>query len=102
MKIIDRIDQLLSEAGIEEREKKKKLASVCGISYESVRKWYSGQTSAIDTEHLASISKYFRVPLDWIATGKGASEQLKNQLVPILASSEISMFLDEAFTPAPC
>lgn len=99
MKTIDRIDKLLDQAGISEREKKVKLASICGVSYESVRKWYSGQTAAIDTEHLASISKYFKVPLDWVATGKGALEKNTQLAVPILKLNEIAAYLSGGFIP---
>lgn len=65
-----RIDDLLNSAGIPPRQRKRELANICGITYEAVRRWYSGDTASIDAENLARIAKHFRVSIDWLATGR--------------------------------
>lgn len=66
MKTIDKINSLLDEHGIPERSKKRELSNVCGISYESVRKWFTGETDSIDATHLKAIAKKYSVSVDWL------------------------------------
>lgn len=46
------------------------LGRICGISPQAVRDWELGTTKNIREEHLAAISKYFGVSLDYLLTGR--------------------------------
>lgn len=65
MKTIDRIIQLLDEQGVPERSRRSLVSKITKASYESVRKWFAGDTQEIGTEYLSRLAKYFNRPVDW-------------------------------------
>ncbi|MEX6662464.1 XRE family transcriptional regulator [Pseudomonas sp. W2-17] len=72
MKITDRILKVMSEAGCPPRQIKPSLAIICGVSYQAVNQWFSGEVANIRIEHLIEISKHLNVSLDWLVTGESA------------------------------
>lgn len=80
MSITKRLDELLIKNGIPKRSIKRELAAACGLSYEAVRKWYSGQSNNIRNDNLTAIAKKFNTTTDWILTGKEAKS---NHGVPV-------------------
>ncbi len=47
------------------------LQRTCGISYQAVSQWFTGETSNIKNEHLAAIAQEYSSTLDWLISGKG-------------------------------
>jgi len=47
------------------------LQRTCGISYQAVSQWFTGETSNIKNEHLAAIAQEYNSTLDWLISGKG-------------------------------
>lgn len=82
----------MAEAGIPERSRKKELSRVSGVSYESVRKWFTGQTTSIETEHLAKIAKRYKKSLDWLANGKESQGSTVSCRVPLLRKENIKSY----------
>lgn len=93
MKTIDRIDQVMAEAGVPERSRKKELSRISGVSYESVRKWFTGQTASIETEHLAKIARHYKKSLDWLANGKEPTGQPTSYRVSFVKKEKLGDYL---------
>ncbi len=71
MTTIDRIQELLTYHGIPKRGMRRALERTCGISYQAVSQWFTGETSNIKNEHLAVIAHEYGSSLDWLISGKG-------------------------------
>lgn len=69
--VVERIQQIVREAGVPDRNARGTLAKICGISHQAVRDWFEGKTKNIKHEHLVAISDHYGVSLDWLLTGKG-------------------------------
>jgi transcriptional regulator with XRE-family HTH domain len=67
--VIERIQRLLRARGVAPRSIKPTLARVCGVSYQAVSQWFSGNTANIRTEHLIAIADHFDETLDWLLLG---------------------------------
>lgn len=99
MKVIDRINQVMDNAGVPARSRKKELSRVSGVSYESVRKWFNGTTTSIETDHLTKIAKHYKVSLDWLASGKERSQPMETgKQVPLLKKADLDEFLSGTLT----
>jgi len=48
------------------------LQRTCGVSYQAVSQWFTGETSNIKNEHLAEIAKKYGSSLDWLISGMGS------------------------------
>jgi len=70
MKTADRIKVLLRARGIGERQIRKELAALCGISKQAVGQWWIS-TERIPAEHLAKIAARYKTTMEWLETGKG-------------------------------
>ena len=57
--VSERIESLLKQNGVPAREVRRKLADICGISYQAVSQWFSGSTKNIESAHLAKIAKEY-------------------------------------------
>lgn len=101
MKVIDRINQVMDNAGVPERSRKKELSRISGVSYESVRKWFNGTTASIETDHLTKVAKHYRVSLDWLASGKERPQPAteKRERVPLLKKTELDAYLAGSLIP---
>jgi transcriptional regulator with XRE-family HTH domain len=91
-----RIDHILDKAGVPSRSRKSELARICGISYESVRKWFTGDTAKIDADNLEKIARHFRVTLDWLQMGKGDSGEQQpgtDNQVKLIKKADIGTYL---------
>lgn len=62
----------MRDAGVPEREIRRTLADLCGVRYQAVQQWFSGDTKKISPEHLAVIAKHYKVSLMWLITGEGS------------------------------
>lgn len=71
MTTIDRIQELLEHRNIPKRGMRRALERTCGISYQAVSQWFTGETSNIKNEHLAAIAQEYGSSLDWLISGKG-------------------------------
>lgn len=71
----DRIRKLLIARGVPQRQQRRALSQACGISYEAVRQWFTGDTSNIDVDHLTAIAKTWKANLEWLITGKGPMDE---------------------------
>lgn len=70
----DRVMALLKARGLTDREIKPALAKVCGISYQSVREWFTGDTKKIGADHLAKIARHWSGNLAWLVDGTGTMD----------------------------
>ena len=64
----ERLFELRRQAGLSQEE----LANLLGVTRQAVQKWEAG-ASRPDMDNLLSLADYFRVSLDYLATGKEAS-----------------------------
>lgn len=76
MNIIDRIKRIMAEAGVPPRQIKPSIANICGVSYQAVNQWFSGEVANIRIEHLVEIARYLKVSLDWLVTGDTTSSKI--------------------------
>lgn len=74
MKITDRLDLLVQarKPDIDVRRIKRDIADACGVSYEAVRRWYSGNTENLRNDNLIAIARKYDTTIDWLLTGTGA------------------------------
>lgn len=70
----ERVLSLMKARGLTDRQIKPELARVCGITYQSVRGWFTGDTKTIEASHLGKIAKHWRCRLEWLVDGSGAME----------------------------
>jgi transcriptional regulator with XRE-family HTH domain len=70
MKTADRIKVLLRARGVEERQIRKELASLCGLTKQGVGQWWIS-TETISPVHLAKIANRYKTTMEWLVTGKG-------------------------------
>lgn len=85
----ERVMALLKHRGLKDREIKPALSKVCGISYQSVREWFTGDTKTISAEHLAKIARYWRCNLAWLVDGTGSMEPpTETNVVPFAVKGE--------------
>ena len=87
MKTADRILLLLRARGIEERQIRKELATLCGLSKQAVGQWWIS-TERIPAEHLAKIAARYKTTMEWLETGKG-------QMDSSAVEAAVNMQLDE-------
>ncbi len=73
MNITDRMTQLVlarkPETGV--RGVKRQISNTCGISYEAVRQWFSGDTGNIKNDNLLALAEGFDTTVDWLLAGTG-------------------------------
>ena len=89
MTTIDRIKRALTRAGVPERQQRRALSDLRGISPQAVAQWYSGDTKRISPEYLAQIARRYKVDLDWLITGRGVmAPREEEKLTPIYSWEE--------------
>lgn len=73
MKITDRITKLVlaRKPEVGARGFKRDIATTCGVSYEAVRQWFSGDTGNIKNDNLSAIAEGYDTTVDWLLSGKG-------------------------------
>lgn len=73
MNITERITKLVlaRRPEIGPRGVKRAISNACGISYEAVRQWYSGDTGNIKNENLVAVAEKFDTSVDWLLSGEG-------------------------------
>lgn len=75
-----RIESLLTDAGVPLRKQRRTLADLCGITPQAVAQWFTGDTKKISPEHLEKIARKYDADLHWLIAGKG-SMRLQHQNV---------------------
>ena len=76
-------------AGVPERQQRRALSDLCGVSPQAVAQWYSGDTKRISPEYLAQIARRYKVDLDWLITGRGVmAPREEEKLTPIYSWEE--------------
>ncbi len=71
MSVIERINQLLIDAGVPKRQVRRVLAATCKVSVQAVGDWYNGNTRRISPEYIAKIAGKYGTTADYLITGKG-------------------------------
>lgn len=84
MNITERMRKLVlsRKPEVGQRGVKRAIANACGISYEAVRQWFSGDTTSIKNENLIAISEKFDTTVDWLLSGDGEPPR-KSSIIPI-------------------
>ena len=72
-------------AGVPTRKQKRLLSSVCGITYEAVRQWWT-TTHDISNDHIAAIAKHFKANAHWLITGDGCIDAVEQRVPNDFAS----------------
>lgn len=67
----ERVQLLLKARGLGDREIRPALVRVCGVAYQSVKDWMTGETLKIGAEHLAKIARHWNANLEWLSDGTG-------------------------------
>lgn len=67
----ERVLLLLKARGLGDREIRPALVKVCGVAYQSVKDWMTGDTQKIGAEHLAKIARHWNTSLEWLTDGTG-------------------------------
>jgi len=67
----ERIEALLTEREVPKRKQRQALADACGISYQAVRQWFTGDTVNILPEHLYTIATRYGSSMEWLVAGAG-------------------------------
>ena len=97
MNITDRIQELLEARGVKPRGVRRALSKTCGISYQAVSQWFSGETANIKNDNLTAIAEAYDTSVDWLLTGKGRRDTGKQEASQQLPDPEfIADLLDRA------
>lgn len=98
MNITDRMTQLIlvRKPKVGARGIRRAIADACGISYEAVRQWFSGNTGSIKNENLIAIAETFDTTVDWLLSGEGEPPHRK----PVADSSAIPVARGQALSLA--
>lgn len=67
----ERVLLLLKARGLGDREIRPALVKVCGVAYQSVKDWTTGDTQKIGAAHLAKIARHWNASLEWLTDGTG-------------------------------
>jgi len=70
----ERLKELCQEKGLPERGRQATLKRVCGLSQQSVSKWFNAEAIP-EYEHCLKLCKYFSVNYEWLLTGNGIKRQ---------------------------
>lgn len=86
------MEQRLRELKNNRRVTAKEIARACGVSPQAVQSWLSGKSPR--SNHLASLSAYFGVTVDYLAHGerdaqRAEIEQELAQLLPQLNTKQL-------------
>ncbi|HET8729757.1 MAG TPA: S24 family peptidase [Moraxellaceae bacterium] len=67
----DRVLELVKARGVPDRKIRRELAETCGIAYQSVYGWFTGDTKSIEAAHLAKVAKRYGGNLEYLVSGIG-------------------------------
>lgn len=70
--ITDRINKIIDESGLNQSE----VARFIGVAPQAIRKWQSGESTAIKGENLIKLAKLGKTSMEWIQTGKQDREHI--------------------------
>lgn len=102
MKITDRLDLLVQarKPDIDIRRIKRDIADACGVSYEAVRRWYSGNTENLRNDNLIAIARKYDTTIDWLLTGTGAPPRRDAGVLDVQAwAASVQASLSKLATP---
>lgn len=79
----DRLERLVTDAGVPPRQVKGAIAKACGISYQAVAQWFSGDTKQPTADNLAAVCEKYNGNLMWVTTGRGKMHNPPADLVKL-------------------
>jgi hypothetical protein len=71
--VVERIQRTLLKQGIPANKARATIARTCGITPQSVMKWFNGQTRYPRADHLALLARHFSADLYWLILGDDVS-----------------------------
>lgn len=85
--IVDRIEQMLVERGIQKNQVRNTIIEITGLSKQALVKWFNGDTASPRAEHIAQIAEMYNADLAWLITGKKLDPN--NHITAIKESNDI-------------
>lgn len=69
--IIERLLEAMGNKGVTgDSEKRSLIKEITGVSKQNLLHWFNGTTTTPGVEHLAKLSEYFDIDLNWLITGQ--------------------------------
>jgi len=68
--IIIRLCEGMRSAGVEDKDFRKHIKRITGISKQNMIHWFNGTTKIPNPHYLADLSEHFNIDLNWLITGK--------------------------------
>ncbi len=77
--IINRLFEAMDKSGVEDdTERRRLIKQITGVSKQNLLHWFNGTTTTPGVDHLAKLSEYFSIDLNWLITGDSRTAKLKN------------------------
>lgn len=77
--IINRLFEAMDKSGVEDdTERRRLIKEITGVSKQNLLHWFNGTTTTPGVDHLAKLSEYFSIDLNWLITGDSRTAKLKN------------------------
>lgn len=84
--MIERIEKLALDAGVQPRKVRRTLAEICGVSYQAVASWFTGPNNP-EMVNVEKIAAHYQVHREWIETGTGPKSRDEDSVRPVRAFS---------------
>lgn len=68
--IINRLFEAMDKSGIkDDSERRRLIKEITGVSKQNLLHWFNGTTTTPGVDHLAKLSEFFNIDLNWLITG---------------------------------
>lgn len=71
MDAIERLEEEMIARGVKPHKVRSTMASVTGLTPQSVHAWFQGATKKPSAEHLLLLAEYYGLNYRWVITGTG-------------------------------
>ena len=68
--IVRRLQLSMLDRGVPRESVRTVIASLCGISYQSVFHWFNGRTQFPRADYLALVAQHYDIDLGWLILGE--------------------------------
>jgi len=77
--IINRLFEAMDKSGVEDdTERRRLIKQITGVSKQNLLHWFNGTTTTPGVDHLAKLSEYFSIDLNWLITGASQPSSKKS------------------------
>lgn len=90
-----KIDTILKDLLIQRKLSARKASTACGIPMSTFSGYLKPNRSQLDPEHLLSLSRFFKVSVDYLLTGKDSTNKLMGLPAKTIFSRVVKLTIEE-------